>query len=118
VITLGFKQAEVTRTRRGQPKLDLFLNMCQHVDAFMEEHDGRRFQAYFYRSGDGSLGLYLMTDAKAYDFDLSAKLAEFAAPYIVRGLLSSVNLLPASSQEELAALFDPNSALRIEMEHA
>jgi hypothetical protein len=118
VITLNIKQAAGTRTKRAQPKLDLFLSMCHNMAAFMEEHDGRRFQAYFSRSDDGSLGLYLMTDAEAYDFELSAKLAEFAAPYVERGLLSSVTLLPASSQEELAAFFDPDSALRIEMEHA
>jgi hypothetical protein len=92
--------------------------MCRDIAAFMTENDGRAFTAYISHEGSGSFCLYLMTDAEAYDFALSAKLAEFAGPYIERGLLDSVSLLPASSPEELEALFDPSSAVRIEISHA
>lgn len=118
MITLGFKQSEVKPTRRTQPKLDLFLSMCQSVGAFMAKHGGGNFNAFLSRADGSAFCLYLMTDAEAYDFDLSGKLATFAAPFIERGLLESASLLPASSPEELSALFDLDSALRIEIEHA
>src|SRR5438309_4848995 len=106
------------RVRRGQPKLDIFLSLCHHVAEFMTEHDGGNFKAFFSHEDSGALGLYLMTDAAAFDFALSAKLAEAVAPFIERGVLDSVMLLPASSPEELGAFFDPQSAFRVEIEHA
>ncbi len=91
--------------------------MCEHLALFMREHGGREFKAFFSRDS-GTVGLYLVTTAEAYDFELGDKLAEFAAPYIERGLLSSVTLLPASTPEELTAFFDPMKAVRVEIEHA
>jgi hypothetical protein len=91
--------------------------MCEHIAMFMQENDGGEFKAFFSRDG-GTVGLYLLTTAEAYDFELGDKLADFAAPYIERGLLSSVTLLPASTAEELAAFFDPTKAVRVEIEHA
>jgi hypothetical protein len=119
MITLGFGAAarENPRRRRLQPQISLFLKMCEQVAAFVEEHAGQDAEVFFARDG-GAVKLYLMTKAPAYDFDLSRKLAEFAAAYIERGLLDSVALLPASSPEELAAFFDPKKALRIELRHA
>ena len=113
VITLGFKESIGKRAKRHQSKLDPFLSMCQAVVGFMLKHDGHNFKAFFSHEGSGNVCLYLMTDAEAYDFELSEKLAEFAAPYIQRGLLDSVMLVPASSPEQLQAFFDPDSALRI-----
>jgi hypothetical protein len=92
--------------------------MCQGIAFFMAKRDGGTFKAFISRDDGGSLGLYLMTEAEAYDFSLSSKLAEFAAPYIERGLLNSGMLLPASSPEELQAFFDADSALLIEMKNA
>lgn len=84
----------------------------------MQEQDGQKdFEVYFARDG-GSISLYLMTKAEVYDFELSRKLADFAAPYLERGLLDSASLLPASSAEELEAFFDPKTALRVEFQHA
>src|SRR6266511_2710313 len=116
MITLGFKRtaSENPRPRRRHPRIKLFLKMCEQVAEFMEEHDGQDFEVFFARDG-GSISLYLMTKAEAYNFDLSRKLAEFAAHYIERGLLDSAILLPASSNEELEAFFDPRKALRIEI---
>jgi hypothetical protein len=76
----------------------------------MAEH-GANFKAFFGPTGDGMLGLYLMTEAEAYDFELSAKLSEHVAPFVERGLLDSVMLLPKSSPEELGAFFDLELAL-------
>lgn len=117
MITLGLKPKTARKSKRSKPVLDLFVGMCQDIAAFMKGHNGRDFKAFFAHEGS-SLSLYLMTESEAYDFDLSAKLADFAGPYIERGLLDSVSLIPASSPEELAALFDPDSALRIEIENA
>jgi hypothetical protein len=91
--------------------------MCEELALFMQEHDGGKFKAYFSRDG-GAIGLYLVTTDKAYNFDLGDKLAEFAAPYIERGLLNSVTLLPASTPEELAAFFDPWKAVMVEIKQA
>jgi hypothetical protein len=91
--------------------------MCQHVAAFMKAHNGGGFQAFISRSG-GGLRLFLMTGAEAYDFDLSAKLAEFAGPFIENGLLDGITLLPASTPEEMEAFFDPDEALRVAIEDA
>lgn len=91
--------------------------MCEHIAKFMQENEGEEFKAFFSRDG-GTIGLYLVTTAEAYDFELGDKLAEFAAPYIERGLLGSVTLLPVCSSEELAAYFDPTKALRVEIGHA
>ena len=65
---------------------------------------------------NGASGLYLVTTSEAYNFELGDKLAEFAAPYIERGLLGSVALLPAFTPEQLAAYFDPRKAMRVEIE--
>jgi len=99
------------------PQINLFLKMCEHLFEFMQEQDGRDVEVFFARDS-GSISLYLMTKAEAYNFDLSRKLSEFAAPYIDRGLIDSATLLPASSHEELEAFFDPKRALRIEIQHA
>jgi hypothetical protein len=116
VITLGVKRPIGKRAKRHQSKP--FLSMCQAVVGFMSKHDGHNFKAFFSQEGSGNVCLYLMTDAEAYDFELSEKLAEFAAPYIERGLLDGVMLVPASSPEELRAFFDPDSAVRIEFGNA
>jgi hypothetical protein len=118
VITLGFGQTSATpRKRRPQSHVNLFFKMCEHVLEFMQEQTGQNFEVFFARDG-GSISLYLVTKAEAYDFELSRKLAEFAAPYIERGLLDSASLLPASSSAELEAFFDPTMALRVEFQHA
>lgn len=91
--------------------------MCEHLAQFMHENEGGEFKAFFSRDG-GTVGLYLMTTAEIYDFALGDKLAEFATPYIERGMLGSVTLLPASTLEEIAAYFDPKKALRVEINHA
>lgn len=83
----------------------------------MLENNGGEFKAFFTRDG-GTVGLFLTTKAEKYDFDLADKLAEFAAPYIERGLLGSVTLLPASTPEELAAFFDITKALSVEIRNA
>ena len=72
----------------------------------------------FFALDGAAINLYLLIKAEAYDFTLSGKLAEFAAPYIERGLLDSATLLPASSPEEQKAFFDPETAWRIEIRHA
>jgi hypothetical protein len=117
VITLGFNQKAAVRAGRPHSQINLFLRLCGDVARFMQENGGERFKAFF-ALDRGLLGLYLMTSSEAYDFELSGKLAEFAAPYIERGLLDSASLLPASSMEELGAFFDPKKALRVEIEYA
>ena len=119
MITLAFKQqsSAAPRSRRRQPRIDLFLEMCHRVLEFAGAHARQGVEVFFAIDGESS-GLYLMTKAEAYDFDLSRKLTEFAAPYIERGLLDSVTLLPASSTEELEAFFDPQKALRVEIKNA
>jgi hypothetical protein len=118
MITLGFRRTESgsPRPRRLLPQISRFLRICEQVADFIEEHDGQDFEVFFARDGN-SINLYLMTRSEAYNFDLSRHLAEFAAPYIERGLLDSATLLPASANEELAAFFDPKRALRIEIQH-
>jgi hypothetical protein len=91
--------------------------MCEQTATFMQENAGGEFRAFLSRDG-GTIALYLVTTAEAYDFELGDKLAEFAAPYIERGLLSDVTLLPKSTPEELAAFFDPAKAVRVEIGHA
>jgi hypothetical protein len=91
--------------------------MCEGIASFMRANNGREFKAFFARD-NGAVGLYLMTKTETYDFELGDKLAEFAAPYIERGLLGSVTLLPASTPEELAAYFDPMKALSVEIRDA
>lgn len=91
--------------------------MCDHLAAFMEENGAQDCKAYI-SVGTPTTGLYLVTKKEAYDFDLGDKLAEFAIPYIERGLLSSVTLLPASTPEQLTAYFDPKKAIRLECERA
>src|SRR5438093_12572698 len=83
VITLGFKPEARARPRprRLHPQISLFLKMCEQVAEFMEKHDGQDFEVFFARDGN-SIKLYLMSRVEAYDFDLSRKLAEFAAPYL------------------------------------
>ena len=117
MITLGINRPEKSRPRRRRPHFEVVLRMCEQIAAFMQEHDGSKFKAYFSRNG-GVIGLYLVTMAEAYDFDLADKLAEFAAPYLERGLLSSVTLLPASTPDELTAYFDPRRAIRVGIEEA
>jgi hypothetical protein len=117
VITLGFNQTGRARGRRRHSELDVVLRMCEHIAGFMQQNDGGEFKAFFSRDG-GTVGLYLVTTAEVYDFELGDKLAAFTAPYIERGLLGSVTLLPASTPEELAAYFDPMKALRVEIRHA
>jgi hypothetical protein len=117
VITLSFNQTGEVRHRPRPSELDVVLDMCEHVARFMQENNGGEFKAYFSRDS-GTVGLYLVMTAEVYDFDLGDKLAEFVAPFIERGLLGSVTLLPASTPEELAAYFDPLKAVRVEIEHA
>ena len=117
VFTLGFNRTARVRAKSAQPQLDFFLRMCERVAIFMQDNDGGEFKAFFSRDG-GTVSLYLVTTAETYDFKLGDKLAEFAAPYIDRGLLSGVTLLPASTPEDLAAFFDLSKALRVEIGHA
>lgn len=118
MITLGFRQKSANpRLRRPQPQINLFLKMCEQVLEFTKEHGEQGGEIFFARDG-GSISLYLMAQAEAYDFELSRKLSEFAAPYIDRGVLDSATLLPVSSIEELEAFFDPKLALRVELQHA
>jgi hypothetical protein len=84
--------------------------MCEQIVAFMRQNAGGEFQAFFSRDG-GTVGLFLVTTAEAYDFELGDKLAEFTVPYIERGLLTGVTLVPKSTPEELAAFFDPAKAV-------
>jgi hypothetical protein len=117
MITLGFNQKAGLRARRAHSQSDLFLRMCEHLALFMQENNGQGFETFFARDR-GSINLYLMSKSEAYDFELSRKLAEFAAPFIERGVLDSASLLPASSAEELEAFFDPKTALRVVFQHA
>ena len=119
MITLGFGQRSNAATHVGRPQLriDHFYELCEQVLEFAKEHAEQCVEVVFAIKG-GSTGLYVMTKAEAYDFELSRKLAEFAAPYVAEGILESVTLLPASSPEELEAFFDPKKAIRIEIEHA
>jgi hypothetical protein len=109
VITL--QNALGKRAKRAQLKFDLVFSLFRHVADFMAQHQGANFKAYFSYEGNGSLALYLMTDTEAYDFNLSTKLAEYVAPFVERGLLGRVMLVPASTPEELGAFFDLESAL-------
>jgi hypothetical protein len=117
VITLGFNRTEKVRSRRRQSQVDVVLRLCERIARFMQENEGGEFKAFFSRDR-GIVGLYLVTTAETYDFALGDKLTEFAAPYIERGLLGCVTLLPASSPDELSAYFDPKKALRVEIDHA
>ena len=117
MISLGFEQRASKQARRSRSKLELFLSLCQNIGTFMKQHGGN-LKAFLSPRGGGSFGLYMVTDVEVYDFALSNKLAELAGPYIGRGLLDSVTLLPASSPDELTAFFDPDSAVRIEIDHA
>jgi hypothetical protein len=114
MISLGISQAERGRRRPKRSQLDVMLRLCQDIAAFVQTHAPDRSQAFFALDGD-TVGLYVLSAAEAYDFELGDKLAEFAAPYIERGLLGSVTLLPASTPEELAAYFDPAKAIRVEI---
>jgi hypothetical protein len=116
MIAVEVNQTEKGR-RRKQSQLEVMLRLCERIAEFMRKNGGAAFKAFFARDG-GAVGLYLMTTAEAYDFELGDRLVEFAAPYIERGLLGSVTLLPASSPEELAAYFDPTRAIRVEIRDA
>lgn len=117
MITLALQQRSSKRFRRSQPRLGVFLHICEAVSAFAQQQAGLRSVIYF-AFKEGGLHLYLLTEAEVYNFELSGKLAEFAAPYIARGVLDSASLLPASSAEEMEAFLDPKFALRVEIEHA
>lgn len=117
VITLGINRTEKTPPPRKKSQFDAVLRMCEQMAVFMQEHNADKFKAYFTRDS-GMIGLYLVTTNEAYDFDLSDKLADFASPYIERGLLNSVMLLPASTPDELTAYFDPRTAIRVEIEES
>ena len=117
MITLGFNRVPKVRHRPRHSQLDVMMRMCEHIASFMQENDGGEFKAFFSRDC-GTVGLYLVTTSPVYNFELADKLTEFAAPYIERGLLNSVTLLPASSPDELAAYFDPMKALLVEIRHA
>ena len=114
MIALGINRTGEPRSRHRKTPLEVVLRLCEQITLFMQQHEGNTSKAYLSREG----GLYLVTKAEVYDFELSDHLAEFAAPYIERGILDSVTLLPVSSPEELGAFFDPNSAVRIEIDHA
>jgi hypothetical protein len=116
VISLGVKQRG-GKQRRSPSKLELFLRLCQDIGTFMKEHGGN-LRAFLSDKRGGKFGLYVVTEVEVYDFALGDKLAELAGPYVGRGLLESVTLLPACSPDELTAFFDPNSAMRIEVDHA
>ena len=118
VITLGFKQQANRRSRRQQPKVDIFLNLFHHIADFIAENDGGNFKAYFSPTGRGALRLYLVTETEAFIFALSAKLTDYVAPFVERGVLDGVMLLPASSPEELGAFFDLETAFRFEIKDA
>jgi hypothetical protein len=111
VNTLGLMTTAGQRAKRSQPKPHGVFSLFLQVAAFMEQHGGCGFKAYFSPEDGGALALFLMTDAEAYDFDLSKKLAEHVGPFVERGLLSRVMLLPASTPEELGAFIDLESAL-------
>jgi hypothetical protein len=115
VIKLAIGRPERKRPRRKEVQIGLVLRMLEYVATFMEENGAQDCKAYV-SFGNGAVGLYLVATSKVYDFELGDKLAEFAAPYIERGLLGFVRLLPASTAEELTAYFDPRRALRIELE--
>ncbi len=119
MVTLGLPEKSTAnrRVRRSQPGIDVFFKMCEQVLDFTKEHGEQGVEVFFARE-DGSLSLYLVTKAGAFDFELSRKLAEFAAPYITRGALDSATLLPAASADELEAFFDLKTALRVEIRHA
>ena len=117
MIKLSFTQKIGRRSGRSRPNLKLFLSLCQNVGTFMTEHGGN-LKAFISHKGGGSLGLYVVTEVEVYDFALGDKVAELAGPYVGRGLLDSVMLLPAFSPDELTAFFDPDSAVRIEIDHA
>lgn len=114
MITLGFNRTAKVRSRRKQSQVDVFLRLCEHFAKFLQENEGGEFKAFFSHDS-GAVGLFLVTTAETYDFALGDKLTEFAAPYLERGLLDSVTLLPASSPDELAAYFDPMKALQVEI---
>ncbi len=80
--------------------------MCEHIAAFMHENDGGEYKAFFSRDG-GVVGLYLLTTSEQYNFELADKLAEFAAPYIERGLLSSVTLSSRLHARRIGRLLRP-----------
>jgi hypothetical protein len=115
MISLGINPTgKLSRRRKFQ--VDVVLRMCEQIAHFMKQHDGASDTAYL-SCDRGAVGLYLLTKAEVYDFELSDKLAEFAGPYLERGLLDSFMLLPACSPDEMTAFFDPNSAVRIEIDH-
>lgn len=111
MITLAINQGQ-RPPRRRKSQFETVLGVCEAVVAFIGGHAPPGCQAYL-AVGPGNVGLYLLTTSQVYDFDLSDKLADFAAPYIARGLLTSVMLLPASTPEELTAYFDPAKAIRL-----
>lgn len=117
MVSLSFPSIDRTGKGRRRAGLDLVLRLCQDVARFLHDHGQDRIQAFFSRNR-GSVGLYVVSAAESYDFALGDRLAELAAPYIERGLLSSVTLLPSCTPEELTAYFDTTSAIRVEIGHA
>ncbi len=117
MITLGVNRAKKVGTRRGYSPFRLLWHLCEMLGNLMEQNGGRDFNVYLSRDGR-AVGLYVTTTGEAYDFELGDQLAELAAPYIERGLLDSVTFLPSSTHEELAAFFDPDKAVRVEIKHA
>lgn len=101
------------RSRSRRSGFDATWRLCQQIVEFMEDNRLRECKAYI-ALGNGAPELYVVSQSEAYDFELSGKLSDFAAPYIERGLLGSAALVPASSPEELAAYFDLNKVIRVE----
>ena len=117
LITLGLtadRGADGGESRRD-PALGQVFKMLERLGGWAATRADRLADVYLVRAGN-SVDLYLITRAEAYDFPLGRELAEFAAPYIARGVINAATLIPASSPEELEAFFNPKSTFRIVFE--
>jgi hypothetical protein len=111
MITVGLQRTNGKRARRKQSNTERVFSLFRHVADFMAQNNGANFKAFITQEVNDSLGLIVMTDGEAYDFDLATKLYEGVGPFVGCGLLSRVMLLPASTPDELTAFLDVESAL-------
>ncbi len=117
-ITLGLSRnqgSDASDRPSSNPAPVRMLKMLERLGAWAATRADRIKDIFLVRV-ENSVALYLITHAEAYDFVLGRELAEFAGPYIARGVFDDATLIPASSPEELDAFFDKKHAFRITFE--
>lgn len=94
--------------------LSSLIYLIRAVAAWGEKRLDRVSDIYLVPCLEG-LSLIAVGTSESYDFALSEEFSEFSSAYVVNGILAEAKLLPSNSTEELAAFFNPESALRIQL---